>query len=360
MKINNIHGGDIFQWARHFSCAPEAVIDFSANINPLGYSQLAIDEMVRAIPLVRHYPDPAGRQLKQVIAGQYSVNVDQLILGNGAAELLYLCCQAVKPETVLITGPAFSEYERAARAAGAAVRCCILPWQDNFKFPLDEFLSKIPINGIIFLGNPNNPDGTLLSWETGREILETAAKRHTKVIIDESFFDFLPTGLGFSFSSVVKNYPGLIILHSLTKFYAVPGLRLGFAITSKELVKQLELLKDVWNVNTLAQVYGTAALQDDSYRRKTVQFIQQEQCRFYTELQSLPQLKVYEPTVNFMLCHIQCDLTVEQLQQQLLKKKILIRNCSGYDGLDEYFFRIAVKQTNLNKLLYQILREVLQ
>ena len=360
MKLANIHGGDVFQWARRLGCAPELILDFSANINPLGYSQLAFAAMVKVLPLICHYPDPSGRQLKQAIADHYKVDISNLILGNGAAELLYLCCHANRPGTVLITGPTFGEYERAARAAGAVVRCCISPWQDNFKLPLDEFLSQIPINGIIFLGNPNNPDGTLLPSETGREILETAAKRHTKVVIDESFFDFLPSGRGFSFAALIQAYPELVVLHSLTKFYAVPGLRLGFAVTSPEFVKQLELRKDVWNVNMLAQVYGAMALQDDDYHQKTVQFMQQEQWRFYKEMQSLLQLKVYAPTVNFMLCRIQCGITAEKLQQRLFSKKILIRNCSGYAGLDEYFFRIAVKQTNLNRLLYQTLQEVLQ
>lgn len=353
------HGGNIFYYARQLGCAPEELLDFSANINPLGPSEKGMEAIRCHMEEISSYPEPEGETLACSLASRYGLSPSQVILGNGAAELFYLLVRALHPARVLIMAPAFSEYARSARAEGACVIEVPALAGEAFAFPLADFIQAIPERGLIFLGNPNNPDGRLLDKAVGLRILQEARRRGTWVVLDESFIDFLENSRTYSYKSYMKDFGNLIIVHSLTKFYAVPGLRLGFAVAREDVTERMRAMKDVWNVNSLALAYGQAVLDDEIYRQKSVHIVAVQKKLLYNALCRFSALQVYEPAVNFMLCRLsETAMTAAQLQEQLLPYKILIRVCHNYTGLDEQFFRIAVKDGAGNERLCKALQEV--
>ena len=230
----------------------------------------------------------------------------------------------------------------------------------DFNSPMRDIIVKIKGNDIVFIGNPNNPTGTLYTVEDIELLVEHAENNGCFVVVDESFMDFIKTSEAFSALPLVKKYHNLFVLHSLTKFYAIPGLRLGFAATQKEVLKPLYQAKDPWNVNSLAQIAGSVALDDKIYQRRGRTYTRTEINYLYEELQTISKLKVYEPTVNFILVNIaKTGFTSAQFRQKLLTYNIAIRDCANYPGLDEFYVRFAVRTREENDALIDALMEIL-
>ncbi len=353
------HGGDLKQIKAKYQV--ENLMDFSANINPYGLSKKIKEEIMNHIDDVVHYPEPNARELCQKIANMYNLPADKIIIGNGAVELLYILCHILKPKNALIISPGFSEYERAAKSAGAKINYAMLSEKHDFNSPMRDLIVNIKGNDILFIGNPNNPTGTLFTVEDMELLIEHAENNGCFVVVDESFMDFIKTSEAFSVLPLVEKYHNLLVLHSLTKFYAIPGLRLGFAATDHEVLDPLYEAKDPWNVNSLAQVAGMAALDDKLYQRRSRTYTRTEINYLYEELETLEKLKVYEPTVNFILVNIKdTGMNATELKVKLLEYGIVIRNCENYPGLDEYFVRFAVRTREENDKLVDALTEILE
>ncbi len=356
------HGGDIKKamneyHIEHFS----DLIDFSANINPYGLSAKIKNAITANIDGIIHYPQPDATELRQKIAESYSIDADKIIVGNGAVELLYILCHILQPKKALIVSPGFSEYERAAKSSGAEISYAMLDEKFDFNSPMRDIIVKIKGHDIIFIGNPNNPTGTLYTVQDMELLIEHAENNGCFVVVDESFMDFIKTNEQFSVLPLVKKYHNLFVLHSLTKFYAIPGLRLGFAATDHEVLDPLYLAKDPWNVNSLAQAAGIAALSDTVYQRRSRTYTRTEINYLYEELSTFEQLKVYEPTVNFILLNItKSKMTSAQFREKLLQHHILIRDCSNYPGLNDNYVRVAVRTRAENDALIDALTEILQ
>lgn len=350
----------MYQEARRYGWNAEELVDFSANINPLGLARSVREAIADNLQHVIHYPDAQAIQLKQAIHIYYGVPLEQIVLGNGAVELLYLLCQYVRPRQVLIPAPTFSEYERAARAAGATVDYYLLAEADNFTLYANHIAERLTMDSIIFLGNPNNPTGTLMRREEIEIIVEQAARRNCIVLIDESFIDFLADDTLYTCRSLVRQYRNVIILHSLTKFYAIPGLRLGFALAQPSLCEAINDRKDPWNVNCLAQAAGVAALADKQYQQQSRAYVEQAKMQLFQSLQAIPGLKPYFPAVNYILINLaETGIKSSQLRLRLLEHKLLVRDCSNYPGLSEDYIRVAVKQTTANQNLVHALQKIL-
>lgn len=350
------HGGNVYTAGIY----NPAVVDFSANINPLGISKAVEKAITDNINNLVHYPDPSGIKLKQVISVNYSVRPEQIILGNGAVELLYLYFHSKRPESVLIPVPSFSEYERAARAAGCHVEYLYLDKTQQFNLDIDMLLERLPDYDVVIVGNPNNPTGGLLDRTDIISVLELAEQNNTCVIMDESFLDFLPDGQCYSVMELTDNYKGLFVIRSMTKFYAIPGLRLGFGIGHQRLVNSLEMGKDPWNVNLLAQAAGVAALEDKEYRERSRELVGKCIEEMYGALKNIRQLSVYPPSVNFILTSVEkTGLTSGAFTEKMAERGYLVRDCGNYPGLDEYHVRLAVRQTRENLELIQTIKDVL-
>lgn len=357
-----VHGGDIYS-----ADSPLGYwLDFSANINPLGVPEAVKAAIINSMEDIIHYPDPQGRALKEAIAAHYGVNKESVVLGNGAAELFYVYFHTKRPQRVILPVPSFSEYERSARAAGAEVDYYYLAEEDGFTLDLERFrdyLAKEIVQGekaTVVLGNPNNPTGGLLLRENLQKFIAWAADEDIDVIIDESFLDFRQDRSLCSVCDLPCRYTNLLVVSSMTKAFAIPGLRLGFGLAHPDKVEGLEFNKDTWNVNSLAQAAGIAALSDYAYQAETLQNTQKTVAWLYEKLQRIAGITVYEPTVNFVLLNIKATgFNSMALVKSMKAKGILVRDCSNYPGLSDYFVRVAVRSIKENQLLVQALKECL-
>ena len=350
------HGGNIYQE----NPAQTPWLDFSANINPLGLSPNVKKAIQMHIDDVMHYPDPQGTQLKQALQAHYHIPYESIILGNGAAELFYVYMHAFRPKRVVLPVPSFSEYEKAARSCHADVSYILLREADGFAMDWDTLYAACPDADCIILGNPNNPTGTLLSAKKLTELARRAAQTHTDILIDESFLDFRDDEENYTIRSLPTQYDHVFVIRSLTKFYALPGLRLGFAVVSPTKRAAMEAQKDVWNTNVLAQWAGIAALQDRDYQQRTRAYIRTARQWLYTKLNTVPGCTVFLPSVNFMLVKIEpAHSTMQHLVLALRQQSILVRECGNYPGLTESFLRFAVKTPSDNQKLYTTLKKIM-
>ncbi|MBR2178799.1 MAG: aminotransferase class I/II-fold pyridoxal phosphate-dependent enzyme [Selenomonadaceae bacterium] len=346
------HGGNIYGTDGQV----EDWLDFSANINPLGLSETVKKAIFSGIDGLIHYPDPQARQLKNAIAARYNLPFEKLIALNGAAEGLYLYFNTFRPRRVLIVVPSFSEYERAALGAGCEVEYHLTEAADAFRVDFGALIKTVRAKDIncVVLGNPNNPTGTLLAVEDVERLLVTGVA----VIVDESFVDFL--GDSYSVRGLLKAYSNLIMLQSLTKFYAIPGLRLGFAAADRAIIEGLELNKDVWNVNLLAQRAGVAALSDVGYAEETRRLLEKESAYIRRRLSNdIGTLSRYGPTANFVLLRCESDEAGRRLVNGLRGRRVLIRSGEGWRGLGGRYVRVAVADRAANCELLHVVEGVI-
>ena len=336
-------------------------LDFSANINPLGLPSEVREVIVQNIEGVVHYPDPAARELKAALADHYGLPQEQLILGNGAAELFYLLLHMVRPKRVGLPVPSFSDYQRAAEAVGAEVVFLPLRAAEAFQVDVDRLKRELGHVDCIFLGNPNNPTGKLLTREQLADYLPFLEERGIWTVVDESFLDFLPAEDDYSVRDLVRMYRHLLVVRSLTKFYAMPGLRIGFASGHEALVRRLERGKDVWNVNSLAQAAGVAALGLKEYHSRSRKFVQQEKDWLYARLSEIGGLNPLQPTVNFILTDVaRTGLTSDELTVRMRSQGVLVRNCANYAGLEgQQYIRLAVRTREENEQMLKALEAII-
>ncbi|MDO4203289.1 MAG: pyridoxal phosphate-dependent class II aminotransferase [Selenomonadaceae bacterium] len=357
-----VHGGNIYE------ASPEGKkwLDFSANINPLGLCASVKNIISESIEEIVHYPDPSGRELKEAISVHYGVSSSEIVLGNGAAEFFYVLMHSVKPKRILIPVPSFSEYERASISTGAAVDYFQMLPEDNFRLSEEMLIKTAKEYDVVFLGNPNNPTGCLLKKEFILRLADSAPK--TMIIVDESFLDFLLSDDPYSVRKMVSQQNNLVVLASLTKFYAIPGLRLGFGLMNENLVHELDMQKDPWNVNLLAHKAGIAALAASEYQEATRAFVAEEKDYLSNSLKELNiGVKIFTPTVNFILMDIsgcrlkgrygEC-LEAASAAAAYREKGVLVRNCDNYPMLGNTYIRIAVRTREENNKFLEITKEI--
>lgn len=354
------HGGNLYAKIRETGGCLSEIVDFSANINPLGISDNIQQALHESLESIIHYPDAEAYALKKAISQHYLVDYELVTAGNGAVELMYILCHILAPGRVLVTAPTFSEYECAARASGAMVEYFYLNEYDGFTINIQALIQQLNEVDVVFICNPNNPTGTLLTNKQLEMLLQAAKAKNSYVVIDESFIDFLPDAAMYTCRHLLTQYDNLIILHSLTKFYAVPGLRLGFSLASPVITAMLHAGKDPWNVNSLAQAAGVVALADSNYQNLSREFIAKTKIELYNDLLTVRGLKPYLPSVNFILVNIkETAVTAGELRKIMADHNILIRDCSNYPGLSSEYIRTAVKHTGQNTILINTLRKVL-
>lgn len=350
------HGGNVYGEISK-DAGFDRWLDFSANINPLGLADSVRQSMIDGVDKVVNYPDPAAKSLKQAISEYYDVPAANVVLGNGAVELLYLYVKVIEAKVVQIPVPSFSEYERAARSVTADVRYLYLDEGQEFAIDCDRLLEDMPGADVLMLCNPNNPTGKLIFRQDMERIVAAAEKHGVNVIVDESFMDFRTDADRYSVMSLTGKYSNLMGLQSLTKFYAIPGLRLGFAVCNETLVQKIEQHKDPWNVNLLAQAAGVAGLNDVAYQKQSRQVVSENMLELAASLGELSGVKVYSPAVNFILLNIrETGIDSGELTARMRKYGILIRDCSNYPGLDGNYVRVAVKGKDDNRRLVETMK----
>lgn len=352
-----IHGGNIYGFAEEIGIDEKKIIDFSASINPLGIPKIIRNEIGSYSRYLANYPDPDAKKLRHKIAGYYGIKPDTILCGNGSTELIYLIPRVLKPKKVLIPVPTFSEYERACRTSnGLRVTSYELKKENDFGLDPDKFISAMKRfssdSKLIFLCNPNNPTGRLLIKEEVIKIADAAKRLKCYLIVDEAFIDFCPED---SVIGEVKNNPYLIVLRSMTKFYALSGLRIGYGVFPEHLSRVMKGYKEPWTVNSLAQKAGLIALGDTGYRDKTIRLIKKEKQFLENNFKKIG-IKFYPSEANFYLLKVN---NADGIYRRLSKKDILVRDCSNFKGLDNSYVRIAVKSRADNLLLIRELSRLL-
>ncbi len=338
------HGANIAEIARLNSCSVEEIIDFSSNLNPFGVPKSVELAIIENIGNISNYLDENDK-LKQALSGYLRINADNLLLDNGSAALIYKLFPFLGLKSVKIIGPTFSEYERAARAYGCEIA-----------------VSRQPsaVSNAIFICNPNNPTATLKNKDEIIELVNKAAADNSYLIVDEAFMDFVEDQENFSVKNLVEEIPNLIVLRSLTKFFALAGLRIGYLCANKNLIKKLKAQTPPWPINTLTSQATIAALGDKEYIKQTRSQMPILKNDLITRLSQIDGVEVYPSSVNFVLARIKKPISSTDIYHQLAAKRILIRDCASF-GMKENFIRLAVKMPTdhekLAKNLYKIIQE---
>ena len=350
------HGGNIY-WD---DTPKNGWLDFSANINPFGVPESVKKVIKENIDFLEHYPEPDSKGLCKAIGKHYEIPMDTIMPGNGATELLYIFFQCVKPKRVIIPVPSFSEYERSAVGAKLSVEYIPLSPVDDFKLNFIELEENLQCGDCVVIGNPDNPTGRLIPRETLLKFIDFTSKKNIWILIDESFMDFVQDAEKYSVMKDAVLNEHVFVIHSLTKFFAVPGLRLGFGAGSRTTVDRLKQGRDVWNVNSLAQKAGIAALEDKEYQGRTKQWIAAEKETFYQSIKSINGLQPMHPTVNYMLINIsKLGIKAPEAVKKMRDRGILIRDCSNYPGLEnQEYIRIAIRDRKSDIMVEKAFREV--
>lgn len=353
MKLN-FHGGDVY------SCK-EDVLDFSSNINPLGVPESFKKALLEQIQEFTKYPDIHYRALRSALGEYLEVtDTDCIVPGNGAVELLYKAIQQSGKSKLVCLQPTFSEYSRAAAQKGLELVQVAAFEKDFQEINMDKLLAAADKNSVFVLCNPNNPTGTLLRKAQLKQLAEELQKRDALLIMDEAFMEFTPEPKANSMLDQLQNYSNLLIVKAATKFFGMPGIRLGYAISShKELIHAIGNSLEPWNVNTAAVIAGCTVLKDKEYIQSSRAWILQERPFLYNELSKIPQIKVYSSGANFHLVKLLAEITDGgELKRRLLEKGLLIRTIDGFAGLDQSYIRLAVKDRASNLHLVKSLQEI--
>ncbi|MGM0436899.1 MAG: threonine-phosphate decarboxylase CobD [Bacillota bacterium] len=354
------HGGNLKEIKDSFSLSKQEIIDFSANINFLGIPESVKKALQKEINNLIHYPQPRAEDFKKELSKNLNIKKERIIAGNGAAELIYLLLDYLKIDKILLPVPSFSEYEKAAYKIDADLEFFYLREKDDFSLDVSKLKNYLKRNDLIILNNPHNPSGQLYNKDKLVKILNIAQKEDVFVVVDEAFIDFRENESKYSLIKEIDHFDNLFILRSLTKFFAIPGLRLGYGLGSSELIAELEKRRDPWTVNSLAQTAGNKAINDKDYIKKS-KIKNKEQRKFlYKKLNDISDLRVYKPSVNFILLKIEKNLTAEKLRDKMASQGIVIRDCSNFRGLNNSYFRIAVKSREENLRLLRVLKNSLE
>ncbi|MDD2585887.1 MAG: threonine-phosphate decarboxylase CobD [Syntrophomonadaceae bacterium] len=357
-----IHGGNVYEVAEQYGLNIEDILDFSASVSPLGVPEVVLEALKNSLGTVVHYPDPNCLAFRQAVAAELGISSENILAGNGAAELIYLIVQMVLPRCTVIPIPTFSEYEYAVSSVGGNLKYIQLQAEGlNFSISIDDFCKSLRGADLAFICNPNNPTATLFTRNELQKILEAGNANHCLIVVDEAYLDFVQGGSDYSLVNQILDYDNLLILKSLTKIYSLPGLRIGYAIGNKDLINKMNNLRDPWSVNSLAQAAGVAALSEKDYRTRLQELVWKERQYLYEEIKQLPGLRPYFPTANFMLVNTHAaGITAIYLHEILARTGLLIRDCTSFNGMGSYFFRIAVRKHSENMRLIQALDSALQ
>jgi threonine-phosphate decarboxylase len=349
------HGGNVYKVAREQRSPVGRIVDFSASINPLGPSAAGLRAIRAALKQIAHYPDPDCWKVRQELAQQCGVVPDMILVGNGSTELIHLLPRALAIKSALIIGPTFEEYARALTDAGSSVQYVHARGEERFRPPLEEALrqlSTIPTIrtrfDAVFLCNPNNPTGQVMNRRAVLELAEAVDRQQGWLIVDEAFIDYCQNQ---SVVSGLSRFPRMMLLRSLTKFYAMPGLRLGYVVGASKVVDRLKDLQPPWSVNSLAQEFSRAVLHDHAYAAHSRTFMKRERSRFMRGLRSLSSVRIYPSAANFVLIELPASTCAVEVTDRLASEKLLVRDCSRLPGLTTQMIRVAIRATKENRRL---------
>lgn len=340
-----LHGGDIY--------THEGMIDFSVNLNPFGPSETVLKAVTAELSGIGQYPDSQARKLKHALAEDLQIKESDLIFGNGAAELIFLVVQAVRPKKAVISVPSFAEYRQALLAEECKVKEYRLEEKHQFRLQEDFLELLTEETDMVFLCSPDNPSGCVIEKSLLDRIRKRCEDKGIYMVLDECFLDFLPEEKSITQIGCYQDFPHLFILRAFTKMHAIPGLRLGYGISSNAaLLETMNRKRQPWSVSGPAQAAGCAAIKEKERVEKTRRYVMKERMWMENRLREIGII-FYPSQVNYILLK-----SPYCLFEELKKRGFLIRDCSNYRGLTKEYYRIAVKTHEENEKLMEALEAI--
>lgn len=355
----NSHGANVFEIAKNEGIEIKDIRDFSSNINPLGPSEKALDELKNNLNLLSSYPDVDYVDLKKSISTYADCKSENIVLGLGSTEILKDAINFFAPKISMILSPCYSEYERELKKISSKIIEYNLEEKNNFKIDLDEIIKIIKEEKVEFLifANPNNPTGTILK---NSEIEKILKETDTKILVDETYVEFTDMKV-YSSSKLIDFYENLFVVRGTSKFFALPGIRLGYGLSSND--KLLKFFKEkeiLWQINSVAEICGKVMFSDKEYIDEVYEFIKSRRDYFYKEISKIKNLKAFESYGNFILVKILKGIDAGKLRQKLMEKGLVIRNCENFKNLDNSYFRFCILDDDANEKLLKNLKIVYQ
>ena len=360
---DHFHGSDLEKIEEIYGIKKEDIISFSANINPLGISSKLRRSLSDQLDAITTYPDREYKELRKCIAAYAGTQYENVVVGNGSTELISLIIQSETPRKAMILGPSYSEYEREISLAGG--QTLYYPLQEKAVFQMDtaDFCSHLTDDlDLLILCNPNNPTSTAITRKDMRTILDACLQHGIFLMIDETYVEFTHPEARVSSVPLTSYYTNLAVLRGTSKFFAAPGLRLGYAITGNaDLIRSIHTRQNPWTISSLAEIAGRLMFTDQEYIDKTRTLINEERTRVCSILKTWSSVKIYEPTANFVLVKIlREDIDADLLFDFCIRKGLMIRNCSTFPFLSNKFFRFCFMTPEENDRLLTALKEVLE
>lgn len=358
---DHFHGSDLEKIEEIYGIKKEEIVSFSANVNPLGVSPLLRSALSEKIDAITTYPDREYTSLRKCIAAYCGTEYENVIVGNGSTELISLFIQIEHPKKALVIGPTYSEYEREIALGGGTTLYYPLKESDNFKLDVEDFLTHLNESiDLLVICNPNNPTSSSIKRGEMRHILDACKQHDIYVMVDETYVEFADDMEEISAVPLTNYYNNIVILRGTSKFFAAPGLRLGYAVTgNRDLIKAINTRKNPWTINSLAVVAGETMFRDREYIEETKKLISSERARIFDLLKKHPDFKVYEPSGNFMLVRIlREDVTSQALFDRAIREKMMIRDCSTFPFLDNKYVRFCIMKREDNDRLLECLLDL--
>lgn len=359
---DHFHGSDLEEIEKCFGIKKETIVSFSANVNPLGISSRLREALGGQLDAITRYPDREYTKLRECISSYTGAQLENIIVGNGSTELISLFIQVNRPKKALIVGPTYSEYERDINLGGG--NCMYFPLKEsrNFQPDVEELCGELHDGlDLLVICNPNNPTSTAIPHRQMRRILDACMQYGIFVMVDETYVEFAPDEREITSVKLTNYYSNLIILRGTSKFFAAPGLRLGYAITgNSDLTSEINVRKDPWTINSLAEIAGQIMFQDQEYIQATKDLICRERQRIFQLLSEWDFVKVYQPQGNFMLMRIlREEIDAQMLFEHCIRKGMMIRDCSTFPFLDSQYVRFCVMLPEQNDALMDAFAEKL-
>jgi threonine-phosphate decarboxylase len=346
-----LHGGNIYKLAREKGI--EKILDYSANINPFGLPESLKKSVAENFHVFEKYPDPEYVELREVLARHNGMEYDNIIVGNGATEIIFLYMKMLNPKKALVVNPTFVEYERALMQTACQVDHFQLKEEEGFildKKRLREELKKG--YDLLVICNPNNPTGRFIPRDEMEEVAIIARESGTSLMVDEAFIEFVEGNYNESIAHLKD--PNIFVVRALTKFFAIPGIRLGFAIChNSDIMRKIQGKREPWTVNALAELTAKVVLDDREYIEKSENWIKTEKKWMYEELTKGSNIKTYKTETNFILVRLTGKSDSKILREKLIEDGILIRDCSNFPYLDEKYIRLAIKDHKNNQYVVE-------
>lgn len=354
------HGGNIYEVARRLGCAPSEVIDMSSNINPLGPPPGLVNYLEKNIDTITNLPEVDSKEIIKIFAQRFDLNPECILAGNGTTQFIFLAPRVLETKGALVLGPTYADYADACRMHNVRLASVMAKESDNFRPNISRLIKSIDSQDTVFICNPNNPTGSLIS----KDELEWLCRSHpdTNFIVDESYLPFV--NLGEKESMINSGLANVIVLISISKIFKIPGLRIGFVISGIETIKKFRRNLLPWSVNSLAQAAGRYLAAQwpevSMFIKKTKMFFECQRKEFYEKFEHIPEIRLFPSTTPFVVIKLPDFLSAGSVCSQLARDRILVRDCTNFQGLSNQFIRISLKTRSENQMLAEKLISLLK